>query len=137
MTISKKVRVFKTKEIINLLDCVSVEELSHSTKIPIEKLKNKIKVGALLALDFNQELLIPVFQLSESFRLLGEIESVNTLLDKEGVISPEAKISFYLNPLINFNNQEEKPSDILQRKFDLPEVEMIENEVPIFARSIE
>jgi hypothetical protein len=108
-----------------LMKAKAVSELIKSSR---QTVNNHIKTGKLIAIKDGSDYLIPGFQFNEN----GKLKNLEDIIIILGDASPEAKCSFFINPIMNFGSVKESPLSILSRECSAEELVLIKREAELF-----
>lgn len=108
-----------------LMKAKAVSEIMNSSR---QTVNNHIKSGKLIAIKDGNDYLIPGFQFNED----GKLQHLEEILLLLGDASPEAKFSFFVNPIANFSSIKESPLSILTRGATENELSLIKREAELF-----
>lgn len=93
-----------------------------------QTVNNHIKTGKLIAIKQGNDYLIPGFQFSEE----GKIPHLEEILKILGDASPEAKCTFFLNPIKMKDGTESLPYEVLKEGAKYEDLSIIKRDAKLF-----
>ena len=93
-----------------------------------QTVNNHIKTGKLIAIKQGNDYLIPGFQFSEE----GKIPHLEEILKILGDASPEAKCTFFLNPIKMKDGTESLPYEVLKEGAEYEDLRIIKRDAKLF-----
>lgn len=93
-----------------------------------QTVNNHIKMGKLIAIKKGNDYLIPGFQFSEE----GKISHLEEILKILGDASPEAKCTFFLNPIKMKDGKESLPYEVLKEGAEYEDLSIIKRDAKLF-----
>jgi len=105
-----------------------VKSVGEALGVSRQTVNNHIKTGKLIAIKQGNDYLIPGFQFSEE----GKIPHLEEILKILGDASPEAKCTFFLNPIKMKDGAESLPYDVLKEGAEHENLNIIKRDAKLF-----